>query len=182
MKYYISKPKSHALDSKLISGIKRIDSEAFIVDKMEAADICVFQRDWTKSKVCVKEHRIATEKQIKCKEGYLYTDKFYAKVSKRLERGFLIKKCKYPKEVCVNKTALDGNTYCMATSCSLKEKESKQTNADRIRGMSDEELAEWIAGIHHYSEDGEDIVRINNVHLHDSKDSILEWIQDVNDY
>ena len=50
--------------------------------------------------------------------------------------------CKYPNEVCANMTVLNGNTYCDSVPCSLKDELPKQTNADRIRAMSDEELAE----------------------------------------
>ncbi len=55
--------------------------------------------------------------------------------------------------------------------------EHKPTNADRIRAMSDEELANWILGIDHYWNDGECIVSFGKVHIHDSSDSILEWLQ-----
>ena len=81
MKYYISKPKSYKLDEEIVNGIKRIDSEAIIVDSLEKADICVFQSGWTKSKTCVSEHHMARDKKIKREEGYLYKDKFYAKLN-----------------------------------------------------------------------------------------------------
>lgn len=81
MKYYISKPKSHKLDEEIINGIKHTDSEAIIVDSIEKADICVFQSGWTKSKTCVSEYHTARDKKIKCAEGYLYKDKFYAKLN-----------------------------------------------------------------------------------------------------
>lgn len=50
-------------------------------------------------------------------------------------------KCKYPNEVCANMTVLNGVTYCGSVPCSLKDELPQQTNADRIRSMSDEELA-----------------------------------------
>ncbi len=53
-------------------------------------------------------------------------------------------KCKYPNEVCANMTVLNGNTYCDSVPCSLKDELPKQTNADRIRSMNDEELAEFL--------------------------------------
>lgn len=53
-------------------------------------------------------------------------------------------KCKYPNEVCANMTVLNGVTYCDSVPCSLKYEIPKQTNADRIRSMTDEELAEFI--------------------------------------
>lgn len=58
------------------------------------------------------------------------------------ERRVVMAKCKYPNEVCANMTVLNGNTYCDSVPCSLKDELPKQTNADRIRAMSDEELAE----------------------------------------
>ena len=48
MKYFISKPKSHKLDERIIAGIKEIDSEAVIVQTLQDADIAVFQHGWTK--------------------------------------------------------------------------------------------------------------------------------------
>lgn len=56
-------------------------------------------------------------------------------------------KCKYPNEVCANMTVLNGETYCDSVPCSLKDELPKQTNADRIRSMSDEELEEFIEGL-----------------------------------
>lgn len=46
-----------------------------------------------------------------------------------------------------------------------------QTNADRIRAMTNEELAEWINKHDCYT----------NLYGHDSKDAILDWLkQEVN--
>lgn len=56
-------------------------------------------------------------------------------------------KCKYPNEVCANMTMLRGVAYCDSTPCSLKDELPKRTNTDRIRSMSDEELAEFLCGI-----------------------------------
>ena len=52
--------------------------------------------------------------------------------------------CKYPNEVCANMTMLGGVAYCDGIPCELKNELPKQTNADRIRTMRDEELAEFI--------------------------------------
>lgn len=41
-------------------------------------------------------------------------------------------------------TILNGRAYCDSTPCSLKNELPKQTNADRIRAFSDEELAEFL--------------------------------------
>lgn len=81
MKYYISKPKSHKLDEDILNGIRRTDGEAIIVDSLEKADICVLQNGWTKSRICVSEYHMARDKKIKRVEGYLYKDKYYAKLN-----------------------------------------------------------------------------------------------------
>lgn len=52
------------------------------------------------------------------------------------------------------------------------------TNADRIRSMSDSELAEWLATIDHYWDDGESIVNFGGVRMHDSKEDILDWLKE----
>ena len=62
-------------------------------------------------------------------------------------------------------------------SRNYKDFKPKQTNADRIRSMSDEELAEFLYGLDHYWDDGQCILRINDNHLNDYKDDILEWLQ-----
>lgn len=51
-------------------------------------------------------------------------------------------KCKYPNEVCANMIVYQGEAYCTSTPCSLKDGMPKQTNGDRIREMTNEELAE----------------------------------------
>lgn len=60
----------------------------------------------------------------------------------------------------------------------------KPTNADRIRSMSDEELAEWIHNISQdYDEEQEPTVSIYNLdtkkdmELHDSYGDLLNWLQ-----
>lgn len=53
----------------------------------------------------------------------------------------------------------------------------KQTNADRIRSMTDEELAEFLGGIDHTIDDCEFIVKIGDEWLHDSTADILDWLQ-----
>lgn len=54
-------------------------------------------------------------------------------------------KCKYPERVCPHMTVLKGNTYCDVTPCQLTGELPKQSNADRIRGMDDEELAKFLS-------------------------------------
>lgn len=53
--------------------------------------------------------------------------------------------CKYPESVCLHMTVLKGKSYCDATPCQLTGELPKQSNADRIRGMSDEELARFLS-------------------------------------
>ena len=54
-------------------------------------------------------------------------------------------KCKYPNEACTNMKFFHGNTYCDSVPCVLKEELPKPSNADKIRAMSDEELAKLFA-------------------------------------
>ena len=79
--------------------------------------------------------------------------------------------------------------YCKRSKGTQEEKDMHDdkyekvfTNADHIRAMSDEELAEWLAGIDHYWNDGECIVRFGDTHIEDSKYSILDWLQSENDF
>ena len=81
MKYYIIKPTSHKLDERIVAGIKRMDSDAVFVKTLLDADICVFQKGWTKSKVCMNDYHIAKDNHIKCEEAYLFTDKYYVKLN-----------------------------------------------------------------------------------------------------
>ena len=57
----------------------------------------------------------------------------------------------------------------------------KETNADRIRNMSDEELARFIQNISVYSEDEEPIIdvciRETHTTLYNDYGDILEWLQ-----
>lgn len=76
MKYYISKPASHKIDTSIIAGVKSIDTEAIFVKELCDADIAIFQKGWPKSQICVSEHHLARDKHIKCKEAYLYTDRY----------------------------------------------------------------------------------------------------------
>ena len=89
--------------------------------------------------------------------------------------------CKYPNEVCANMTVLNGNTYCDSVPCSLKDELPKQTNADRIRAMSDEELADMLHNIGSYVENEEPKIDIyigeNKSTIDDSFGFILEWLQ-----
>ena len=59
--------------------------------------------------------------------------------------------------------------------------EKKETNADRIMNMSDEELARFIQNISVYSEDEEPIIdvciRETHTTLYNDYEDILEWLQ-----
>jgi hypothetical protein len=53
-------------------------------------------------------------------------------------------KCKYPNEACAHMTMYHGEAYCDSVVCSARDEIPPPTNADRIRGMSDEELCDVI--------------------------------------
>ena len=59
----------------------------------------------------------------------------------------------------------------------------RKTNAERIRSMTDEELATWIHNITTYLDDDEPMVSIYNLdsgkdeELHDSYGDIIEWLR-----
>ena len=61
--------------------------------------------------------------------------------------------------------------------------EKKETNADRIRNMSDEELAEWIHNMCEFKKDEEPYRSIYNLdteqeeEIHDSYGDLLKWLQ-----
>lgn len=57
------------------------------------------------------------------------------------------------------------------------------TNADRIRNMSDEELAGWLTNMCDFEKDGEPYKSIYNLdteqeeEIHDSYGDLLKWLQ-----
>ena len=51
------------------------------------------------------------------------------------------------------------------------------TNADKIRGMTDEELAEFLYDTNHYFENNEYLVRFGSEIVQDEEISILDWLQ-----
>lgn len=61
--------------------------------------------------------------------------------------------------------------------------DSRQTNADRIRNMSDEELAEWLTNMCDIERHGEPFKSIYNLgteqeeEIHDSYGDLLNWLQ-----
>lgn len=52
--------------------------------------------------------------------------------------------CKYPESVCPHMTVLKGKSYCDTTPCQLTGELPKQSNAQRIRNMDDEELVRFL--------------------------------------
>ena len=74
----------------------------------------------------------------------------------------------------------DGDYWCVGIVCDINK--PKPTNADRIRAMSDEELAEWIRnGI---SSDACDYCKHNNFHCDGTPcmdkseaETIIEWLR-----
>ncbi len=63
------------------------------------------------------------------------------------------------------------------------EAEKPQTNADRIRSMTDEELAEWLTNMCEFEENGEPYKSIYNLdaekeeEIHDSYGNLLKWLK-----
>ena len=61
--------------------------------------------------------------------------------------------------------------------------DSKQTNADRIRSMTDEKLAEWITNMCEFERHGEPYKSIYNLdtyneeEIHDSYGDLLSWLK-----
>lgn len=61
--------------------------------------------------------------------------------------------------------------------------EKKETNADRIRNMSDEELAEWLTNMCNFEKNEEPYKSIYNLdtekveEIHDSYGDLLKWLQ-----
>ena len=83
MKYYINKPVSHKLDNAIIEGIKKTDPDAIFVEKLCEADVCVLQKGWTRSRICVADYHLAREMRIERREAYIYTDKYTVKLNNK---------------------------------------------------------------------------------------------------
>ena len=83
--------------------------------------------------------------------------------------------CEYVDQVYGNDWCTVANTYCSpGKECYFDH--IHQTNADRIRAMSDEELAEFLCGV--YDEDEDAAKFINGVYIpcYDQY-SIKEWLK-----
>lgn len=99
-----------------------------------------------------------------------------------------MKKCKYPNEICPNMTLYNGFIYCGSVPCSLKDEIPKQTNGDRIRSMTNEELAEWMHNLTQFHDDENepylsiyDIDKSEEIELHDSYGDILYFLNKERD-
>lgn len=72
---------------------------------------------------------------------------------------------------------------CSKCSHSYIDKYEPKPNADRIRNMSDEELAEWIHNMCEFEKDEEPYRSIYNLdtereeEIHDSYGDLLKWLQ-----
>lgn len=56
-------------------------------------------------------------------------------------------------------------------------KESNNTWGNKIRSMTDEELAEFLYDTNHYFENNEYLVRFGSEIVHDEEINILDWLQ-----
>lgn len=89
-----------------------------------------------------------------------------------------MEKCKYPNEACANMKFFHGNTYCDSVPCVLKEELPKPSNADKIRAMSDEELAEFLRQI--IWEDGANLFSCDDYNCNSNCaecTAYLKWLQ-----
>lgn len=89
--------------------------------------------------------------------------------------------CKYPESVCPYMTVLKGKSYCDATPCQLTGELPKQTFGDKIRGMTDGELATMLCNTCTYSQfSGEPMFSIgigDGLDIPHSYGDILEWLK-----
>lgn len=73
------------------------------------------------------------------------------------------------------------NRPCIFSKECCEPEEKKMTNADRIRNMTDEELADFLHNIGSYVEDGEPLIDIfvgeEKTTISDNFGSIKEWLQ-----
>lgn len=85
--------------------------------------------------------------------------------------------CKYPESVCPHMTVLKGKSYCDATPCQLTGELPKQSNADRIRNMTDEELADFLFSIITEKEKDFGFVRIVRGEKYDFPYELVDWLK-----
>lgn len=65
---------------------------------------------------------------------------------------------------------------CSTCYCGSEAK-TELTNADRIRAMNDEELAEFFSSLDHACLDGECFICFGVNYISDDERSILDWLQ-----
>lgn len=102
------------------------------------------------------ELRGAIDDEIECFDGGKLEhedlpDVIYAKWCDRETNYPWIYKTSIPHETF--RIYEDGNYWCVGIVCDINK--PKQTNADRIRAMTDEELAKWMAECNAYGERAE---------------------------
>lgn len=77
--------------------------------------------------------------------------------------------CKYEHED-------EASPYCDKCTQNSTDKYTPASNADRIRGMSDTELAEWICGVYDDDESAGKFINGILIERYD-EDIMLEWLQ-----
>lgn len=82
MKYFIIKPKTSAVNSKLIEGIKRTDPVAVITDSLQDSDVVILQDGWTRSRYSILEYKEAERLNKDRRMGYLYLDEYQVHLNK----------------------------------------------------------------------------------------------------
>ena len=79
-------------------------------------------------------------------------------------------------ELCVNCKQNNSCTMCWKTSNKKCPHFIQQTNADRIRAMTDEELAEFLCGVYDENEDAAKFMNGVYIPCYDQY-SIKEWLK-----
>lgn len=83
--------------------------------------------------------------------------------------------CKYERES-------ETSSYCQGCKQNAIDKYERMTNADKIRSMADDELAEFLHNIHDYFEEGEPLLSLSigngdDIVIGDSYGDIKEWLE-----
>ena len=78
MKFYIIRPKTSAVNARLIEGIKSADSGAIIADSLYDSDIVITQGNWTRSKSAVLEWKEAQRLGKRIDMDSIYLDRYIA--------------------------------------------------------------------------------------------------------
>lgn len=94
-----------------------------------------------------------------------------------------IHKCLLEDGNCPYDKNKEGGEAMSILSDMVGDNDNKQTNADRIRNMSDEELADWLHNMCDFEKDEEPYKSIYNLdteqeeEIHDSYGDFLDWLQ-----